>query len=278
MDQGLLERSVQWRTGIAARQLGELDKARTTLSSVVGLYHEAQNDAGAALALCSLGITLHHQGNLRGGGPAGGGAGAPVVRGQAEDRAWTLHALAAVERDRGDLPRALALLAGALRLHREGESLHGEAWTRFQLGQVRLRTGEVAAAEEALSTALELYGRTRDGRGEAWAITQLAWARLLNGDPAAALEQLREALVGTGTRRTRAVGRWNLYFLGQALEEDGTPMRRCASWSGPARVLPDAGRVRAGERPRHQLGRVTRDQRSRADGQPPAIRGSPVSC
>ena len=29
VDQGLLVRSVQWRTGIAARQLGELDKART---------------------------------------------------------------------------------------------------------------------------------------------------------------------------------------------------------------------------------------------------------
>ena len=64
VDQGLLERSVQWRTGIAARQLGELDKARTTLSSVVDLYREAQNEAGTALALCSLGITLHHQGNL----------------------------------------------------------------------------------------------------------------------------------------------------------------------------------------------------------------------
>ncbi len=82
VDQGLLERSVQWRTGIAARQLGELDKARTTLSSVVGLYHEAQNDAGEALALCSLGITPAPPGQSdRGGGPARRGAGAPVVRG-----------------------------------------------------------------------------------------------------------------------------------------------------------------------------------------------------
>lgn len=64
VDQGLLVRSVQWRTGIAARQLGELDKAHTTLSSVVNLYFEAHHDAGAARALGSLGITLHHQGNL----------------------------------------------------------------------------------------------------------------------------------------------------------------------------------------------------------------------
>ncbi|MGW1927160.1 tetratricopeptide repeat protein, partial [Streptomyces massasporeus] len=50
--------------GIAARQIGELDKARTTLTSVVSLYQEAHQDPGAALALCSLGITLHHQGRL----------------------------------------------------------------------------------------------------------------------------------------------------------------------------------------------------------------------
>lgn len=53
IDQGLLMRSVQWRTGIAARQLGELDKARTTLSSVVDLYREAHHRAGEGRALCS---------------------------------------------------------------------------------------------------------------------------------------------------------------------------------------------------------------------------------
>ncbi|GAA3087086.1 hypothetical protein GCM10020254_34450 [Streptomyces goshikiensis] len=64
VDQGRLARSVQWRTGIAARQLGELDKARTTLTSVVDQYREAHQDAGAGMALISLGITLHHQGQL----------------------------------------------------------------------------------------------------------------------------------------------------------------------------------------------------------------------
>ena len=101
VDQGLLVRSVQWRTGIAARQLGELDKARTTLSSVVDLYREAQHDAGAALALCSLGITLHHQGNLA---EAAARLREAIDLQAAEelsgDRAWSLHALAAVERDR----------------------------------------------------------------------------------------------------------------------------------------------------------------------------------
>ncbi|MEV7251333.1 tetratricopeptide repeat protein [Streptomyces cyaneofuscatus] len=267
VDQGLLERSVQWRTGIAARQLGELDKARTTLSSVVGLYQEAHNDAGAALALCSLGITLHHQGNLtEAAARLGEALELQASDAQAEDRAWTLHALAAVERDRGNLARALTLLDTALTLHREGESLHGEAWTRFQLGQVRLRTGEVAAAEEALSTALELYGRTRDGRGEAWAITQLARARLLDGDPGAALEQLRDALARHRDNEDARGEAWTLYYLGQALEEDGDAVEAVRELERARTMFSRMRDVYGLACARHHSGRVTRDQRAAQTG------------
>ncbi|MFD3971660.1 tetratricopeptide repeat protein [Streptomyces cyaneofuscatus] len=267
IDQGLLERSVQWRTGIAARQLGELDKARTTLSSVVGLYREAHNDAGAALALCSLGITLHHQGNLtEAAARLGEALELQASDAQAEDRAWTLHALAAVERDRGHLARALTLLDTALTLHREGESLHGEAWTRFQLGQVRLRTGEVAAAEETLSTALELYGRTRDGRGEAWAITQLARARLLDGDPGAALEQLRDALARHRDNEDARGEAWTLYYLGQALEEDGDAVQAVRELERARTMFSRMRDVYGLACARHHSGRVTRDQRAAQTG------------
>ncbi|WP_326684721.1 tetratricopeptide repeat protein [Streptomyces microflavus] len=267
VDQGLLERSVQWRTGIAARQLGELDKARTTLSSVVGLYREAHNDSGAALALCSLGITLHHQGNLtEAAARLGEALELQASESQAEDRAWTLHALAAVERDRGNLGRALALLDTALTLHREGESLHGEAWTRFQLGQVRLRTGEVAAAEEALSTALELYGRTRDGRGEAWAITQLARARLLDGDPEPALEQLRDALARHRDNEDARGEAWTLYYLGQALEEDGDTVEAVRELERARTMFSRMRDVYGLACARHHSGRVTRDQRAAQTG------------
>ncbi|MET9205629.1 tetratricopeptide repeat protein [Streptomyces bacillaris] len=267
VDQGLMERSVQWRTGIAARQLGELDKARTTLSSVVGLYREAHNDAGAALALCSLGITLHHQGNLREAAARLGEAlDLQASPEQAEDRAWTLHALAAVERDRGNLARALTLLDTALALHREGESLHGEAWTRFQLGQVRLRTGEVAAAEEALSTALELYGRTRDSRGEAWAITQLARARLLDGDPGPALEQLRDALARHRDNEDARGEAWTLYYLGQALEEDGDTVEAVRELERARTMFSRMRDVYGLAYARHHSGRVTRDQRAAQTG------------
>lgn len=115
VDKGLLVRSVQWRTGIAARQLGELDKARATLTSVVELYMEAQHDAGAARALCSLGITLHHQGNLTEAAAKLREAldlqSAPEL---STDRAWTMHALAAVERDRGHVAESLDLLTESL--------------------------------------------------------------------------------------------------------------------------------------------------------------------
>ncbi|MCX4845681.1 tetratricopeptide repeat protein [Streptomyces sp. NBC_00893] len=267
VDKGLLERSVQWRTGIAARQLGELDKARTTLSSVVGLYREAQNGAGTALALCSLGITLHHQGNLT-------EASARLREAielqsseeQAEDRAWSMHALAAVERDRARLDQALTLLDTALTLHREGESLHGEAWTRFQLGQTLLRMGDVPRAEEALRRALELYGSTRDERGEAWALTQLARARLLDGDPAPAVEQLNLALERHRDNEDARGEAWTLFYLGQALEESGDTDRAVRQLERARTMFSRMRDVYGLACARHHSGRVTRDQRAAQTG------------
>ncbi|MFE6365640.1 AAA family ATPase [Streptomyces sp. NPDC057806] len=222
VDQGLLLRSVQWRTGIAARQVGELDRARTTLASVVDLYMEAHHDAGAARALCSLGITLHHQGQLT--------EAAKKLREAldlqeppqlATDRAWTMHALAAVQRDRAHLSEALDLLNRSLELHRAGESVHGEAWAHFQLGQLGLRMGDVPRAERELRTALDLYGRTRDARGEAWALTQLARARLVAGDPSPAVDGLRRAASRHRDNEDARGEAWSVYYLGQALEEAG---------------------------------------------------------
>ncbi|MEU4349994.1 tetratricopeptide repeat protein [Streptomyces sp. NPDC023838] len=267
VDQGLLERSVRWRTGIAARQLGELDTARTTLTSVVGLYREAQNDAGAALALASLGITLHHQGNLT-------EAAARLREAielqsspeQDEDRAWSLHALAAVERDRANLADALTLLDTALALHREGESLHGEAWTHFQLGQVCLRMGDVPRAEDELRTALDLYGRTRDGRGEAWALTQLARARLVDGDPNPAVDGLRQALARHREQEDARGEAWTLYYLGQALEELSDRDQAVRELERARTMFSRMRDVYGLACARHHSGRVTRDQRAAQTG------------
>lgn len=264
---GLLARSVQWRTGIAARQLGELDKARTTLTSVVDLYHEAQHGAGEALALCSLGITLHHQGNLTEAAARLREAialqAAPEL---AADRAWSLHALAAVERDLGNLPEALTLLSTALTLHQESDSLHGEAWTHFQLGQLCLRLGEVVRADEELRTALDAYGQTRDGRGEAWAMTQLARARLVEGDASVAVDQLRQALSRHRDNEDARGEAWTLYYLGQALEERGA---RDQAVRELERARTMFSRMRDGYGlacARHHSGRVTRDQRAAQTG------------
>ncbi|MER5886872.1 tetratricopeptide repeat protein [Streptomyces sp. NPDC001941] len=261
VDQGLLMRSVQWRTGIAARQLGELDKARTTLTSVVSLYQQAHQDAGAALALCSLGITLHHQGNLTEAAvrlrEALALQAAPEL---AADRGWTLHALAAVERDRANLAEALTLLTTALALHRESESLHGEAWSHFQYGQVALRMGDVPRAESELRDALELYGRTRDERGEAWAMTQLARARLVDGDPGAAVDRLRQALSRHRDQEDARGEAWTLYYLGQALEERGDRDQAVRELERARTMFSRMRDVYGLACARHHSGRVTRDQ------------------
>lgn len=267
VDQGLLVRSVQWRTGIAARHLGELDKARTTLSSVVDLYMEAHHDAGAARALCSLGITLHHQGNLTEAAAKLREAldlqSAPAL---ATDRAWTMHALAAVERDRGRISESLTLLADSLALHRAGESLHGEAWAHFQLGQLSLRRGDVPRAEADLRTALDLYGRTRDARGEAWAMTQLARARLVAGDPSAAVDGLRQAASRHRDNEDARGEAWSVYYLGQALEETGNLDLAVRELERSRTMFSRMRDVYGLACARHHSARVTRDQRAAQTG------------
>ncbi|MGW2274410.1 tetratricopeptide repeat protein [Streptomyces yangpuensis] len=265
--QGRLVRSVQWRTGIAARQLGELDKARTTLTSVVDQYMEAHQEAGAAMALVSLGITLHHQGNLP--EAAVRIREALVLQEPAElagDRAWGLHALAAVERDLAHLAEATRLLETSLELHRESESMHGEAWAHFQLGQVHLRFGEVEQAEKELDLALQLYGRTRDDRGEAWALTQLGRARVVDGDPGPAVERLREALARHREAEDARGEAWTQYYLGQALEVSGERDRAVRELERARTMFSRMRDVYGLAHARHHSGRVTRDQRAAQTG------------
>ncbi|MGW7459832.1 tetratricopeptide repeat protein [Streptomyces sp. NPDC054797] len=265
--QGRLVRSVQWRTGIAARQLGELDKARSTLTSVVDQYMEARQEAGAAMALVSLGITLHHQGNLP--EAAARIREALALQEPAElagDRAWGLHALAAVERDLAHLAEATRLLETSLALHRESESVHGEAWAHFQLGQVHLRLGDVPRAEEELRLALDLYGRTRDDRGQAWALTQLGRARVVDGDPGPAVERLREALARHREAEDARGEAWTLYYLGQALEEDGERDRAVRELERARTMFSRMRDVYGLAHARHHSGRVTRDQRAAQTG------------
>ncbi|MGV9505702.1 tetratricopeptide repeat protein [Streptomyces tendae] len=267
VDQGLLVRSVQWRTGIAARQLGDLDKARTTLASVVDLYRDAHHDAGTARALCSLGITLHHQGNLTDAAAKLQEAldlqAAPEL---ATDRAWTLHALAAVQRDRARLAEALELLTESLVLHREGESVHGQAWAHFQLGQLHLRMGDVPGAETDLRVALDLYGRTQDARGEAWALTQLARARLVDGDVSAAVEGLRRAETRHRENADARGKAWSIYYLGQALEETGALDQSVRALERSRTMFSRMRDVYGLACARHHSARVTRDQRAAQTG------------
>ncbi|MCS0602433.1 tetratricopeptide repeat protein [Streptomyces sp. LP11] len=267
VDEGLLVRSVQWRTGIAARQLGELDKARTTLTSVVDLYREAHHDAGAARALTSLGITLHHQGNLTEAAARLQESldlqAAPEL---ATDRAWTMHALAAVQRDRARLSEALDLLTRSLVLHREGGSVHGEAWAHFQLGQLALRMGDVPRAETELRSALERYGRTHDARGEAWAGTQLARARLVDGDATVAAEGLRQAAARHRENEDARGEAWTLYYLGQALEEGGNLDQAVRDLERSRTMFSRMRDVYGLACARHHSARVTRDQRAAQTG------------
>nr|WP_073493405.1 tetratricopeptide repeat protein [Actinacidiphila paucisporea] len=266
-DRSVLVRSVQWRTGIAARQLGELDKSRSTLSTVVDLYFEAQHPAGAARALDSLGITLHHQGNLREAEvklrEALAIQAAPELE---EDRAWTMHALAAVLRDMGQLGSALELLQQSLTLHRANESVQGEAWAHLQLGQVYLLLGRPDQGEAELRAAGQSYALARDPRGTAWTMTQLARARLLRGEPREAAHDLDEAVQRHRASEDARGEAWTLYHLGQALEECGDTDAALRTLERSRTMFSRMRDVYGLACARHHSARVTRDQRAARTG------------
>lgn len=267
VDQELLTRSVKWRTGVAERQLGDLDKARDTLTTVVDLYQEAHNAPGVARALRDLGITLQQQGRLSDADAKLREALEAQTRGNLTgDRAWTLHALGAVERERGRVCSAMELLTESLELHRAGASVHGEAWARFQLGQTLLRRGAVPDAERELRASLELYARSRDVRGQAWAVTQLGAARVHAGDGTEGVEQLRTALALHRDNEDARGEAWTLYNLGQAQEEAGDAYAAVRTLDQARTMfnrMPDRYGLACA---RHHVARVTRDDRGRSSG------------
>ncbi|GAA1905468.1 tetratricopeptide repeat protein [Streptomyces sodiiphilus] len=266
-DRSRIKRTVQWRTGVAARQLGDLDKARDTLTSVVDQYREADYGAGTARALRDLGITLQHQGRLE-------EAGEKLRRaldlqqgpGMEGDRAWTLHALATVERELGRVRTARTMLAEALRLHQGSGSVHGEAWTRFQLGQTLLRGDEVPRAEQELRASLDLYEQSRDVRGQAWALTELGRARLHAADAPSAADQLRAALARHRENEDARGEAWTLYYLGQALEEQGDAQAAVRELERARTMFSRMRDVYGLACARHHSARVTRDMRAENTG------------
>ncbi|WP_329175251.1 tetratricopeptide repeat protein [Streptomyces sp. NBC_01477] len=266
-DRSVLVRSVQWRTGIAARQLGELDRSRSTLSTVVDLYFEAQHPAGAARALDSLGITLHHQGNLREAeAKLREGMEIQAAPGLEEDRAWTMHALGAVLRDMGRLGGALELLHESLALHRANESVQGEAWAHLQLGQVYLRLGQLDRGEAELRAAGQSYALARDPRGTAWTLTQLARARLARGEAREAARDLDEAVQRHRASEDARGEAWTLYYLGQALEECGDTDAALRTLERSRTMFSRMRDVYGLACARHHSARVTRDQRAARTG------------
>ncbi len=266
-DRSVLVRSVQWRTGIAARQLGELDKSRSTLTAVVDLYFEAQHPAGAARALDSLGITLHHQGNLREAETKLREAvELQAAPGLEEDRAWTMHALAAVLRDMGQVAEALELLRESLALHRENESVQGEAWAHLQLGQVYLQLGRVDLGDAELRAAGQAYALARDPRGTAWTLTQQARARLLRGEAQEAAHDLDEAVQRHRASEDARGEAWTLYYLGHALEESGDTDASLRTLERSRSMFSRMRDVYGLACARHHSARVTRDQRAARTG------------
>ena len=232
-------RSVQWRTGIAARQLGELDKARTTLSSVVDLYFEAHHDGGrgprAVLASASP-CTTRAISRRRRPSSARRWSSSPRPNwrrtGPGRCTRWRRWSGTAAQ-----IAEALDLLREAL-VAAPGERVACTARRGRTSSSARCVCGWATcrARRRELRAALELYGRTRDERGEAWALTQLARARLVDGEPSAGGGRAAPGAVPAPRQRGRARRGVDAVLPGPGAGGDAaTATRRCASWSGPAR-------------------------------------------
>ncbi|NEE48625.1 hypothetical protein G3M55_28980, partial [Streptomyces sp. SID8455] len=89
---------------------------------------------------------------------------------------------------------------------------------------------------------------------------------LLDGDPEPALEQLRDALARHRDNEDARGEAWTLYYLGQALEEDGDTVEAVRELERARTMFSRMRDVYGLACARHHSGRVTRDQRAAQTG------------
>ena len=108
--------------------------------------------------------------------------------------ATALTNLGLVQRRSGDYPAAASSLESALGIFREIGDQHGQADALTNLGIVRRRTGDYLGAAEAHEAALSIYTALGDRQSQAKVLASLGIARQRTGNYSGATDTLESAL------------------------------------------------------------------------------------
>jgi signal transduction histidine kinase len=180
--------------GTAYRLLASYDRSASETARALELYRALGDERQEALAWINLGVARYLSGDWDGALDAWekltGKSGQTL-----EEELLNLNNLAFLYRERGDSPRAKALLTGALtKLRRATGYARIEAMLCGNLGEIAAREGDAAAARSLYRQTLEIARRI-GARDEAVETERrLAELDLLLRDPAAASARAAEAL------------------------------------------------------------------------------------
>jgi predicted ATPase/class 3 adenylate cyclase/DNA-binding CsgD family transcriptional regulator len=168
--QHFLERALAVGEGVAAPM-------RAKVLRVAGRMALQQDDYERAEVLCKESLVLCTQlGDIRG-------------------IAHSLHLLAFVARDRGNLTRAGTLFEEALALRRKLGNKEDIAWSLLQWGILICRQGEYARAKAFFEESLGLFRELAHPHAIGWSLNRLAEMCFLSGgDPAIVRSLLAESL------------------------------------------------------------------------------------
>jgi predicted ATPase/DNA-binding SARP family transcriptional activator len=179
---------------ITSRRAGEYDAARTALERGLAVFREADDRAGAALALQCLGGLLRSAGDLERGRECLDEALAlRRAIGNRRDIALTISGLGLMAMRGGDHERGLALLMDSQARYERTEDGPGLSGAMQNLGCVELDYGDPARAAELLGRAAAMWGEQGTLWNMSWNHLMRAEAALAAGEPQRAREALADA-------------------------------------------------------------------------------------
>jgi predicted ATPase/DNA-binding CsgD family transcriptional regulator len=243
--------------GTLAWSSGDLDRAEELLRRGVATSEASGDVRRVAVAIAFLGHVARVRDRVAEGRACHERAGLLFERlGNQRGMAWASYDLGLLERDRGDVRKAEALLRDSLGRFREIDYPWAIAWSAWALGTVLLRGRQYDETGPLLVEALDRYEAVDDRRGVAQCLEALAELASARGshDTAARLlgaaEALRRALAAPLPEAEREHHERAGASLGRVLGADALGHARQAGRTMPLAAAIQLGRSAGSNAPR----------------------------